>query len=467
MQALDMERDPAVLGPFELLAVLGQGGMGRTYLARRLRLEDLPPELEAACHLTDVDQRQDGGPVLAAVKVIKPDRLTDGSEHSEQQARARFGQEIETMRTVVSARVPSLLASDADAARPWLAMDYVHGPTLHHLVHARGPLEVGPYAAVGLALVEALRAIHEVKLLHRDLKPGNIAIGPDGPAVLDFGLAVLTERDSAEALTKTGTGFGTPAYMSLEQATDAKHVEEPADVYSLGAVLYYTATGRVAFPHGPIPVEPGWERVPSPFVPLLSRMLVHVAVQRPLLGEIEQTLVQLLAQHGLTPQDAAGQLRALVDSSGLVPVLPPGAFTDGPAPEVRSAAQRAVDEGDRPDAPWAPADDLFAEFLAGEDAEQLPAAADVADAPAPAPAPAPEDAPPAGYVPTVVDEGAVRTPGTGAPVGNPAKVTSYRLAPPKPAPTPVPAEPTTSGPPPAALKAAESLRRAYAHSGRL
>ncbi|MER7231994.1 serine/threonine-protein kinase [Streptomyces olivaceus] len=466
MQALDMERDPAVLGPFELLAVLGQGGMGRTYLARRLRLEDLPPELEAAYHLTDVDQRPDGGPVLAAVKVIKPDKLTDGSEHSEQQARARFGQEIETMRTVVSGRVPSLLASDADAARPWLAMDYVHGPTLHHLVHARGPLEVGPYAAAGLALVEALRAIHEVKLLHRDLKPGNIAIGPDGPVVLDFGLAVLTERDSAEALTKTGTGFGTPAYMSLEQATDAKHVQEPADVYSLGAVLYYAATGRLAFPHGPIPVEPGWERVPSPFVPLLSRMLVHVAVQRPLLGEIEQGLVQLLAQHGLTPQDAAGQLRALVDSSGLVPVLPPGALADGPDPEVRPAAQRAVDEGDRPDAPWAPADadDLFAEFLADEDAaEELPAAADLADAPAPAP----DDAPPAGYVPTVVDEEAGRTSGGGAPAGDPAKVTSYRLAPPKPAPPPVPAKPVAAGPPPAALKAAESLRRAYAHSGRL
>ncbi|MER5992788.1 protein kinase domain-containing protein [Streptomyces viridosporus] len=461
MQALDMDKDPAVLGPFELLAVLGQGGMGRTYLARRLRLADLAPELEAAYHLTDVDERQDGGPVLAAVKVIKPDKLTDGSEHSEQQARARFGQEIETMRTVVSSRVPSLLASDAEAARPWLAMDYVHGPTLHQLVHACGPLEVGPYAALGLALVEALRAIHEVKLLHRDLKPGNIAIGPDGPVVLDFGLAVLTERDSAEALTKTGTGFGTPAYMSLEQATDAKHVQEPTDIYSLGAVLYFAATRRTAFPHGPIPVEPSWERVPSPFVPLLSRMLVHVAVQRPLLGEIEQGLVQLLAQHGLTPQDAAEQLRALVDASGLVPVLPAGALADEPDPAVELAAQRAVDEGDRPDAPWASADDLFAEFLAGEEAaEKLPAAAEGADAPGPAVAPAE-------YVPTVVDQEARQAPGAGTSAEDPAKVTSYRLAPPNPAPDPVPAEPVASGPPPAALRAAESLRRAYAHSGRL
>ncbi|MEU5308785.1 serine/threonine-protein kinase [Streptomyces sp. NPDC021562] len=461
MQALDTEKDPAVLGPFELLAVLGQGGMGRTYLARRLRLADLPPELEAAYHLTDVDQRPDGAPVLAAVKVIKPDSLTDGSEHSEQQARARFGQEIETMRAVVSSRVPSLLASDAEAGLPWLAMDYVHGPTLHRLVHACGPLEVGPYAALGLALVEALRAIHEVKLLHRDLKPGNIAIGPDGPVVLDFGLAVLTERDSAEALTKTGTGFGTPAYMSLEQATDAKHVQEPADIYSLGAVLYFAATRRDAFPHGPIPVEPGWERVPPPFVPLLARMLVHVAVQRPLLGEVEQRLVQLLAQHGLTPQDAAGQLRALVDASGLVPVLPAAALADDTDPEARLAAQRAVDEGDRPDAPWASADDLFAEFLAEEDAaEELPAAAEDADTPSPAA--------PAEFVPTVGDEEARQAPEDGASAEDPAKVTSYRLAPPDPAPDPVPAaEPEASGPPPAALRAAESLRRAYAHSGRL
>lgn len=98
------------------------------------------------------------------------------------------------------------------------------------------------------ALDLALRAIHGAKLLHRDLKPGNIAVGPDGPVVLDFGLAVLTEWDSDAALTKTGAGFGTPTYMSLEQARDTKHVTESSDIYSLGAVLFFAAAQRPPYP---------------------------------------------------------------------------------------------------------------------------------------------------------------------------------------------------------------------------
>ncbi len=115
--------------------------------------------------------------------------------------------------------------------------------------------------------MDALRAIHGAKLLHRDLKPGNIALGPDGPVVLDFGLAVLTERDSAAALTKTGAGFGTPSYMSLEQATDTKHVTESADVYSLGAVLFFAASKRPPYPFSPLPTAPNWDGLYAPYLP--------------------------------------------------------------------------------------------------------------------------------------------------------------------------------------------------------
>ncbi|MFJ9479695.1 serine/threonine-protein kinase [Streptomyces mirabilis] len=447
MYELNEEKDPLVLGPFELLAVLGQGGMGRTYLGRRLPLENLGPELETGYHLTEF--RESAQPVLAAVKVIKPSKLRDSSEHSEEEARARFAQEIEMMRTVASARVPALLGADADAEQPWLAMDYVPGPTLHKLVHARGPLAVGPYGALGLALVEALRAIHGAKLLHRDLKPGNLALGPDGPAVLDFGLAVLTERDSDAALTKTGVGFGTLSYMSLEQATDTKHVEEPADIYSLGAVLFFAAAKRPPYPFSPLPTAPKWDGVNPPYLPLLGRILVQAAAQRPSLDEIESDLRQLLAAHGLTEEDAADQLRLLVTESGLIPELPAKALSDLPDPEVQQAAQQAVDQGAAPDSPWAP--DLFDEFLEDEAQNLEPLV--VAAEPAPYPA---------GYVPTVVDPGAQPAPGAAAPVPAQPTVTSYRLAPPQP-----PAAPEPAVAPPVALRAAERLRKAYAHSGRL
>ncbi|WP_405762243.1 serine/threonine protein kinase [Streptomyces sp. NBC_00727] len=447
MYELNEETDPALLGPFELLAVLGQGGMGRTYLGRRLPLEHLGPELEAGYHLTELDESAQ--PVLAAVKVIKPSKLRDSSEHSEEETRARFAQEIETMRTVASARVPALLGADADAEQPWLAMDYVHGPTLHKLVHACGPLAVGPYGALGLALVDALRAIHGAKLLHRDLKPGNIAVGPDGPVVLDFGLAVLTERDSDAALTKTGTGFGTPSYMSLEQARDAKHVTEPADIYSLGAVLFFAATKRPPYPYGPMPTAPKWDGVYGPCLPLLGRILVQTAEQRPSLDEIASDLRQLLIDHGLTEEAAADQLRSLVAESGLIPELPARALSDLPDPGVRQAAQQAVDDGGAPDSPWAP--DLFDEFLEAE--AQVPASL----APAAEPAPGP-----AGYVPTVVDPAAQPAPEAVAPVPAQPGVTSYDLAPPQPH-----AVPESEVVPRLARDAAERLRRAYAHSGRL
>ncbi|MFF3451513.1 serine/threonine-protein kinase [Streptomyces sp. NPDC002667] len=447
MYELNKEKDPAVLGPFELLAVLGQGGMGRTYLGRRLPLENLGPELETGYHLTEFTESAQ--PALAAVKVIKPSKLRDNSEHSEEEARARFAQEIETMRTVASARVPALLGADADAEQPWLAMDYVHGPTLHKLVHTCGPLAVGPYGALGLALVDALRAIHGAKLLHRDLKPSNIALGPDGPVVLDFGLAVLTERDSDAALTKTGVGFGTPSYMSLEQATDTKHVTESADIYSLGAVLFFAAAKRPPYPFSPLPIAPKWDGLNAPYLPLLGRILVPVEVQRPSLDEIESDLQQLLTVHGLTEEAASDQLRALVRESGLVPELPAKALSDLPDPDVKQAAQQAVNQGGAPDSPWMP--DLFDEFLEAE-AEDL----EPLDVPA-EPAPGPAE-----YVPTVVDPGAQPTPGAEAPLPVQPTVTSYPLAPPQP---PVVPDPAVA--PSIALRAAERLRKAYAHSGRL
>ncbi|MFE3761243.1 serine/threonine-protein kinase [Streptomyces sp. NPDC059104] len=447
MYQLNEETDPAVLGPFELLAVLGQGGMGRTYLGRLLPLQRMGPELETYYHLAEPDDDASAGPVLAAVKVVIPS-LLDSEDAAVN--RARFAQEIDAMGTVVDPRVPALLGAEPEAAKPWLAMEYVHGPTLHKMITAKGTFGAGPYAALGLALVDALRAIHGVKMLHRDLKPGNIALGPHGPVVLDFGLAVLQERSSEAALTRTGKPMGTISYMPMEQALDAKHVNEPADIYALGAVLFFAAAGKAPYPHGPVYAEPSYIGVPAAYLPLLAQILVQVESQRPSLDAIEQSLIQLLAQHGLTVEAASEELRLAVADSGLVPELPESAYADQAPLQVRQEAQQAVDQWAAPDEPHAEEPDLFDEFFA---VEEPPPHADEEEAPEPGPAIGPAE-----YVPTLIDSKAL-------PFQSPKDTTtSYRLAPPQPAPAPAP---PVSVPSPAALRVAERLRKAYARSGSL
>ncbi|MFC8228405.1 serine/threonine-protein kinase [Streptomyces sp. NPDC057287] len=456
MKPLDAEKDPGALGPFELLAVLGQGGMGRAYLARPLPLEHLSPEWEAAYHLARPSDAADGR--LAVVKVIRPSLLTGDSGMSETEARARFAVEADAVRAVVSDRVPALLAADAVADLPWLAIDYVHGPTLHTLVSGTGRLPVEAYAALGLALVDALRAIHGAKLLHRDLKPGNVALGPTGPVVLDFGLAKLVELGSAQAITLAHVHMGSAPYMPMEQHLDAKHVKEPADVFGLGATLFFAATGRPPYPSGPMAGPPVWGDIDPDRIPLLAQILVPLAEKRPTLDAVQESLLGLLVQHGSDPETAAGLLHHLVQESGLIPELPARVRSGQVDPVIRDAAQKAVDNGDAPDSPWTGGADLFDQLFAPdpEPADHAPGRHDGLDGPEPAgPSPANAD----GYTPTVLD-----------PSPDPADVTtSYPLAPPVAVDESGPVADTgrAESLPPAARKAAEELRRAYAHSARL
>ena len=126
MEPLDADKDPRVLGPFELLARLGEGGMGVAYLARRIPLDGLTDELNATYHLVEPDEGADAAEArLAVVKMIQPHLLDKPG------ARKRFDREIDMVRVVLSDRVPALLAADTDAAEPWSAMDYIEGPSLH------------------------------------------------------------------------------------------------------------------------------------------------------------------------------------------------------------------------------------------------------------------------------------------------------------------------------------------------
>ncbi|MBK3580361.1 serine/threonine protein kinase [Streptomyces sp. MBT65] len=422
MKPLDTNADPRVVGPFELLARLGEGGMGVAYLARRIPLDGLSDELAAAYNLVEPDGDAAEVPRLVVVKLIQP-KLLDG----EPQYRERFGREIDAVRAVVSDRVPALIAFEEDPAadRPWFAMDYIAGPSLRTMIKDSGTFGIGPYAALGLALVDALRAIHGANLLHRDLKPDNVVLGPDGPVILDFGLAVLIERSSSQALTKSGTGMGTVSYMPLEQYKDAKHASRPADVYALAATLFFALTGRSPYPHGPSASEPKWDGVDVPFLPLLAKTLVSTPSQRPDLDAVEESLLTLLADADLAPDLAAQQLKELVESAALTPELPPGALVDPVDPEVQDLARKAID-ADLPD--------MDPGFYGVVDTDEIELAVDEIE-PAPEPA-APQPTP-----------------------------TSYPLPPPRAPKEPNPGAP--QAPPRAAQKVAADLRKRYAHRGNL
>ncbi|WP_051865988.1 serine/threonine-protein kinase [Streptomyces griseus] len=216
MDALKAQ-DPARIGAHTLLARLGAGGMGQVYLGRS------------------------PGGRLVAIKVIR-DEITDHPE-----ALARFRREVETVRAVRSAYTANLIDASLDAAPYWLATEYVSGPTLSEAVRERGPLPAESAGRLFAALAEALASVHRYGVTHRDFKPQNVILSPQGPVLIDFGIA----RGAADtALTQTGFAPGTPGYTAPEVMI-SNQVGAAADVFALGATLAYAATGRPPFGSGP------------------------------------------------------------------------------------------------------------------------------------------------------------------------------------------------------------------------
>ncbi|PKV87183.1 serine/threonine-protein kinase [Streptomyces sp. TLI_146] len=207
--------EPRTIGAYRLLGRLGAGGMGRVYLGRS------------------------AGGRTVAVKVVHPHFALD------EQFRARFRHEVEAARRVGGAWTAPVLDADPEASVPWVATGYVAGPSLTQAVTAHGPLPEHTVRALGAGLAEALAAVHALGLVHRDVKPSNVLLTLDGPRLIDFGIARAT--DGTASLTATGVSIGSPGYMSPEQIL-GKGVTGAADVFSLGAVLAYAATGAPPFP---------------------------------------------------------------------------------------------------------------------------------------------------------------------------------------------------------------------------
>src|SRR5215469_16089906 len=206
--------DPQTIGPYRLVGQLGQGGMGRVFLG-------VSPG---------------GRPV--AVKAIRAELAADP------QFRMRFGREVAAARRVSGVFTATVVDADIDGPVAWMATAYVPGPSLAEAVDSYGPLPRASLLALAAGLAESLNAIHAAGLVHRDLKPSNVLLAEDGPRVIDFGISRAVE--SATSLTQTGLVIGSPGFMSPEQAVGAD-VGPPSDIFSLGAVLAFAATGEGPF----------------------------------------------------------------------------------------------------------------------------------------------------------------------------------------------------------------------------
>lgn len=160
--------------------------------------------------------------------------------------RKRFALEVAAARRVQGLYTVPVVAADLDAGEPWLATAYAPGPSLQHAVGERGPLPADEVLVLTARIAEALETIHAAGVIHRDLKPSNIVLTADGPKVIDFGIARAVD---VTAVTATGMRAGTPAYMAPEYIR-GQQVTEAGDVFALGLVAHFAATGRLAFGGG-------------------------------------------------------------------------------------------------------------------------------------------------------------------------------------------------------------------------
>jgi outer membrane protein assembly factor BamB len=211
--------DPRQIGSYLLQARIGAGGMGEVFLGR-----------------------SPGGRAVA-IKVIHAALATDPD------FRARFRREVSAARAVTGAFTAPVVDADPEADQPWLATAFLPGISLDDAVAGFGPWPAPPVYLLGAGLAEALVSIHRAGVVHRDMKPSNILLTRDGPRVIDFGIARAAE---AATITQTGMAVGSPSYMAPEQASGGE-TGPPGDVFALGAVLTYAATGKTPFGGGSIP----------------------------------------------------------------------------------------------------------------------------------------------------------------------------------------------------------------------
>ncbi|MYT82483.1 Molecular chaperone DnaK (HSP70) [Streptomyces sp. MnatMP-M77] len=259
--------DPESVGGFVLLGRLGAGGMGEVFLGR-----------------------SPGGRAVA-VKVMHPHLAR------QEEFRQRFAREVAAARAVSGAFTAPVMAAGPEDDRPWIATVYVPGPDLATAVGVAGPLPEGAVWRLAAGLVEVLQAIHVVGVVHRDLKPSNVLVAADGPRVIDFGIARTLEDTP---LTMTGLVVGTAGFMAPEQA-EGGEVGSACDVFALGAVIAFAATGAGPFGEGPqlavlrrvVGGRPRLDGLTGPLRELVEACLAKDPRDRPVLA----TLLERIGAH--------------------------------------------------------------------------------------------------------------------------------------------------------------------------
>jgi serine/threonine protein kinase len=292
--------DPLLIGPYRLVGQLGSGGMGQVFLG-----------LSA------------GGRAVA-VKVVRAELAAD------QEFRIRFGREVTASRRVSGLFTALVIDADVDGPVPWLATAYVSGPSLSDAVTRYGPMPAPSVRDLAAGLAEALSAIHAAAVVHCDLKPSNVLLSRDGPRVIDFGIS-----RAVEAISVPGAGLvvGSPGFMSPEQAM-AEEVGPPSDVFSLGAVLAFAATGHGPFGEGSGPElayrlvygEPGLDQIPAALRPLIRHCLAKEPGERPTADELLTGVAALRPTTDWLPDVATGAFA--------------GYLTPGPPPSGRDRLPR-------------------------------------------------------------------------------------------------------------------------------
>ncbi|MGW9212532.1 protein kinase domain-containing protein [Embleya sp. NPDC055664] len=260
-------QDPRIVGSYRLLRRLGAGGMGVVYLG--------------------VDRHG----TRVALKLIRQE-LAGNPEF-----RSRFAREVAAAAMVRGNRTAALVDADAGADRPWLATVYVPGPSLQRRVGERGPMGCLDLARIGSAVADGLVSVHAVGVVHRDVKPSNILLSPDGPQIIDFGIAYA---DGAGTLTVTGTAVGSPGFLAPEQVR-GQTVTPATDIFALGVTLAYAGRGAPPFGSGPVDAllyrvvheEPDLEGVPEQVVPLISACLSKDPRMRPTAEQVRERLAAI------------------------------------------------------------------------------------------------------------------------------------------------------------------------------